>query len=256
MLNQAVQEPVELAQPLDVEIQLVNSPDLTQFELRERNESHSARTEICFDLCERLLTGGDVAWVRIVRFSQQRREDGETRFSGTTRLALASAAECQVIVPELFSTQNCILFVPDRDEPADLTLKIKSERNWSRAPLFKAYAPRAVRSVVAFQGQNSEQQAVFKLGQIQHQRPTGKIVPNTRSSLESSGHGGWRFQRRTVTSDPFDLSGAVERLGLKLGPFRITNDAQAATYVASLLRPGILAPEVNVPTAFQAMLQE
>ena len=120
-------QPVTLVAPVGVEIirNARHAPDLWNVD-RVRSDFYGEAP--CFDICERLLTGGKVAWVRIVL-----RDDaiGNDEAVTSARFVKATDSTCHAAsadFPETVAT--CVLFSPDDGEAADLLLDLKDDRVW------------------------------------------------------------------------------------------------------------------------------
>ncbi|MES2816642.1 MAG: hypothetical protein V4720_17205, partial [Pseudomonadota bacterium] len=102
-------QPASFDRPLGVEIirNVTHSPDFYSFDGVQSGFYGEAP---CFDICERLLTGGDVAWVRIVLRDDAFANDKAETCAG---FVLVRAADCHAFsidFPAKGST--CIRFAP------------------------------------------------------------------------------------------------------------------------------------------------
>lgn len=230
----------------------------------------------CFDICERLLTGGDVAWVRIVL-----RDDAFANAKAVTsaRFVLAKDADCHALNSDFAADgSSCILFAPDDGQEAALVLDIQDERvRKDRAAAAWPLEETSYRTSTAHAGNGTDGPILFRGVQLVYERPNGLIVLDTGDFDRDFG-GGFALWRKRAVTPPIDLAAAFTGLGLALGPPRPIPpktpgtetkgwigpppDAQDAVFVASLLALGpSLAPNsrsnafAQVVTGWQRKLQ-
>jgi energy-coupling factor transporter transmembrane protein EcfT len=206
----------------------------------------------CFDLCERLLTGGNVAWIRLILT-----RDMVGASSGESRAFLTPGApgQCQEIDGDFSPDQRCALFSADTGAPADLTLVLTEKTSsYSRLHSLTPYVPSGYRSASAYRGAVRAGVAIFHLEQVFYERPFGFLGFNVGSLGGGDRGGGFMWDRKLASTDPIELTSALQDLGLPLGPVRTrgatsagavkgasvlpTPNAQDAAYVASLLSTG------------------
>lgn len=245
-------QPVAFAAPVGVEI--------------IRNASHAAdllntagiRSDfyggaLCFDICERLLTGGSAAWVRIVL-----RDDafGHDKAATSARFVMATDAACHASSADFPPTgATCVLFAPDDGQPATLVLDLNDDRIWrDRATAAWPLEEIGYRTATAHAGSTVDAPVVYRASQLFYSRPSGLLALDPGGHGTSDAGGGFLFARTRAMTPPIDLAVAVAALGLPLGPQRKLPpktpgteqnifiapppDAQDAAYVASLLALG------------------
>jgi len=205
----------------------------------------------CFDLCERLLTGGDVAWVRIVLTDDKIGSEP----APSHRLFVArTGRDCAAANADLPASAACILMAPDHAEPADLVFEFEETFLWARQRKPGFAQVYGHRSVTARAGPAPEAEVLFRTVQVFYMRPSGlvRLAPGSLGTGDNGG--GIEFVRYRAATLAQDLMGAVTGLGLALGPARVPlpkspgtesnrfiappPDAQDAAYVASLLVVG------------------
>lgn len=206
---------------------------------------------LCFDLCERLLTGGEVAWVRIVL-----RNDAFVNTSTQTHalFVAASGAACTAANPDLSATGSCVLFAPDHRKPAGLTLDLADHRTWAKDQTGSwPFLEVGTRSATAYVGTDPSA-VIFRARQVFHDRPTGLIGFALGGFGNGDSGGGLAMLRQRSATAPIDLATALSAMGFPLGPERMPlpeapgtennfsnrnpPDAQDAAYVASMLATG------------------
>lgn len=205
----------------------------------------------CFELCERLLTGGDVAWIRLIMthdtFTSERAQTTALLIAGTPQ-------DCQKVTADFAPGQHCALFAPDHGLPADLTIVLDEGLSPASADAFTAYQPIGYRFAAAHGGPDGSSRVLFQSTQLFYKRPTGQISFDFGSLTRREYGGGLQLVRAPFASAGIDLADAVETLGLTLGPVRPlwsgspdtqrtpatapASLAQDAAYVASLLALG------------------
>ena len=172
-----------------------------------------------FDLCERLLTGGTVAWVRIVL-----RDDAFVNDGARTHALFRAAPgpQCRAVNSDLSPTAPCILFARDHGQPADLVLDQQDDRvradsqsaDWSVKEV-------GYRTATAYAGSDRNAPIVFRANQLFFKRPTGLLVIDP-GALGSAGKGqGIVLASRRSATGPIDLAAAFTALGFRLGPQRL-----------------------------------
>ena len=245
-------QPMALAGPVGVEIirDASHHPDLWNTK-DVRSDFYGDAP--CFDLCERLLTGGKVAWVRItLRGDAVVNDKAET----SAMFVKASDAACHAASADFPETgATCILFAPDDDQPAALVLDLADDRIWrDRATAAWPLEEIGTRTATAHAGASVEAPVVFRAVQLFYSRPNGLVGFDGGGLGNGNAGGGFLFARTRAITPPIDLAAAVTALGLPLGPPRPLlpktpgtehnifipppPDAQDAAYVASLLSLG------------------
>jgi hypothetical protein len=207
----------------------------------------------CFDLCERLLTGGEVSWVRIVI-----RDDAFSNDKAVTsaRFIRATDAACHAANADFPETgATCIHFAPDDGQAAALVLDLNDDRVWrDRARTEWPLEEIGYRTATAHAGSSPEAPVVFRAVQLFFARPNGLVSVNAGNLGAGKPGGGFALSRSRSATPPIDLAAAVTALGFSLGPIReplpktpgtesnvfiaSPPDAQDAAYVASLLALG------------------
>lgn len=205
----------------------------------------------CFDLCERLLLGGKVAWVRIVL-----RDDAFVNSGARTQAFFVAAPgpACNAVNADLPPASPCVLFAPDHRLPADLTLDLEDRRIWPKErrndwPLQEI----GMRMATAYLGPDRSK-VVFRATQVFHDRPIGLIGLKSGNLSSVAKVGGPTLMRRRSATAPIDLAEAVAAMGFPLAPSREAvpkakgtednpfiqppPDAQDAAYVVSMLATG------------------
>lgn len=201
----------------------------------------------CFDICEQLLTGGVVAWVRIVR-----RDDAfvsDKVETGACCSVLARDADCHAFsadFPVWGSTR--IRFVPDDGQPAAQVLDLQDDRvRKDRASAAWPLEEIGYRTATVQVGNSIDGPVVFRGVQLFYTRPNGLLVLDLGDFGGEVG-GGFALWRTRAVTPPIDLAAAISRLGHALGPQRSIPpktpgnrlwvgpppDAQVAACVASL----------------------
>jgi hypothetical protein len=207
----------------------------------------------CFELCERLLTGGKVAWVRIVLRDF---EFANAKTVTSARFVKATDAACRAASADFPETgATCILFSPDDGQAADLVLDLEDDRVWrDRATAAWPLEEIGYRTATAHAGSTVDAPVVFRATQLFYTRPNGLVAFDAGGLGNGDAGGGFAFGRNRAITAPIDLGGAVTALGFTLGPPRTPlpktpgteknvfiappPDAQDAAYVASLLALG------------------
>ncbi len=208
-------------------------------------------TQPCFELCERLLTGGDVAWIRLIMTNDTYRN---IRVKTNVLILPGTSETCREVNSDFPPGVRCALFAPNHEIPADLTIVLDEDQTKWRASSFAPYQPMGYRTAVAYTGSNTEAPVLFQLSQLFHNRPTGWISYDIGLLGSGRSVGGVQFVRARSASDPIDLVDAFETLGLALGSARQLlpkspdternvfiappPDAQDAAYAASLVAIG------------------
>jgi hypothetical protein len=198
------------------------------------------------------LTGGDVAWVRIVlRDDAFANDKAET----SARFVPARDADCHALNSDFPAEgSTCILFARDEGQQAALVLdlqddRVRKERATAAWPLDEI----GYRTATAHAGDSTDGPILFHGVQLFYKRPNGLVVLDPGDFNGDVGGGFALWRTRSVTP-PIDLVAAITSLGLALGPPRPVPpktpgselrdsigpppDAQDALYVASLLALG------------------
>jgi hypothetical protein len=207
----------------------------------------------CFDLCERLLNGGKVAWVRIVLRDF---EFANAKTVTSARFVKATDAPCHAASTDFPETEaTCILFAHDDGQAADLVLDLEDDRVWrDRATAAWPLEEIGYRTATAHAGSTADAPVVYRAAQLFYSRPNGLLVVDPSLSGSGDAGGGFAFFRSRAVTQPIDLAKALADLGFALGPPRLRQpktpgtennifiapppDAQDAAYVASLLALG------------------
>jgi hypothetical protein len=242
--------PMPLTGPIGVEIirDVQHNQDLYA---RSAGQSALYTQAPCFDLCERLLLGGKVAWVRIVL-----RDDAFLNTSTRTQalFVAASGAACTAANPDLSIDTPCVLFAPDHGQPPSLTLDLADNRIKSSeraGTLF--FQEIGTRTAIAYPGADSSA-VVFRARQVFYDRPTGLLGFDLGNFGSGDSGGGLSMLRQSSATTPIDLSAAFAAMGFPLASKREVQpkapgtegnsfiqappDAQDAAYVASMLATG------------------
>lgn len=244
--------PIALSTEIGVEIirDASHAPDLWNVD-NVRSDFYDQAP--CFDLCERLLTGGKVAWVRIVL-----RDDafGNERAVTSARFVKATDAACHAASADFQETgATCILFAPDDGQAADLVLDLNDDRIWrDRATAAWPLEEIGYRTATAHAGNTVDAPVVYRAAQLFYSRPNGLLAFDPGGLGNGDAGGGFLFARNRAVTPPIDLSADIAALGLPLGPLRLPQpktpgtehnifiapppDAQDAAYVTSLLALG------------------
>ena len=204
-----------------VEIRRRASPDP---DLRVRGEGRAGALispDPCGDLCERLLAGGQAAWVRVVlvddpvSLPEGSGPDGDSPASHGF-LVPGDAQACHAASPDL-STGPCALYARDTGAPADLVITLDEDRTDWHIDAFTPYQPMGYRTVVIRPGTDDTAPDIFRATQLFHDRPDGWILYDMGSLGNGDGGGGFMLNRNRKASEPIDLAGALETIGLRLG---------------------------------------
>ena len=246
-----VAQPVSFSRPSGVEIirNVTHNPDFYSFD-GVRSSLYGEAP--CFDICERLLTGGDIAWVRIVL-----RDDAFANDKAATsaRFVLARDADCHALNSDFPAEgSTCIRFARDEGQQAALVLDLQDDRvRKDRATAAWPLDEIGYRTATAHAGDSTDGPFLFRGVQLFYERPNGLVVLDPGDFNGDVGGGFALWRTRSVTP-PIDLVAAIASLGLALGPPRPVPpktpgtetrdwigpppDAQDALYVASLLALG------------------
>lgn len=170
----------------------------------------------CFDLCVRLLIGGDVAWVRII----QRGDAFANDKAGTSsRLVGAADAACHAAGADFPETgATCVLFSPDDGQAAALVLDLTEDRILrDRASAAQPPEEIGYRTATARAGHTVDAPVVFRATQLFYPRPIGLVAVDAGGLGYGDASGGFAFGRDRALTAPIDLGSAVTALGLTLG---------------------------------------
>lgn len=180
----------------------------------------------CFDLCEQLLTGGKVAWVRIVL-----RDDSFVNTPTQTQalFVAATGAACSDANPDLSANQPCVLFAPDHGKPADLTLELSNQLTLPKDqregwPFFEL----RTRTAVAYRGKDPSD-VIFVARQVVHDRPTVWIGIDPGSLANGDAGGGLVLLRQRSATAPIDLAAAFSAMDFPHGSVRTPLSKAAET---------------------------
>lgn len=245
-------QPIPLALPVGVEIirQVSHAPDLWN---ADGVQSALYGQTLCFDICERLLTGGGASWVRIVLSDDAFANDKAVT---SARFIRASDAACHAASADFPAEgSTCILFVPDDGQAAALVLDLNDDRiRRKRATAAWPLEEIGYRTATAHAGSSAEAPVIYRAVQLFYSRPKGAVMFEAGSLGTGNSGGGFALARSRAITPPIDLAAAVTAFGFPLGPPRLplpktpgTKDnvfiapppgAQDAVYVASLLALG------------------
>jgi hypothetical protein len=245
-------QPHDFSGPIGVEIirDTKHAPDLWNTDGIRSDFYGSAP---CFDLCERLLSGGGVAWVRIVLRDDAFANDPATTSARFVRATDAACHAASADFPETGAT--CILFAADDAEAADLVLDLKDDRiGRARATAAWPLEEIGYRTATAHLGSTVEAPVVYSAVQLFYSRPSGPPMFNAGGLGNGDPGGGFAFARSRTVTPPIDLAAAMLTLGFPLGPawqpppkapgternifIAPPPDAQDAAYVTSMLALG------------------
>jgi hypothetical protein len=171
----------------------------------------------CTEACERLLMGGGVGWVRIVLTDDA---FGNDRTETHALFVPGDDAACRAANPDL-AGGPCVLYAPDHDRPADLTLILDEDRTHWRADHFTPYQPMGFRSAAAHLGAGADAPPVWQATQLFHERPNGRFGYDFGSLANGDGGGGFMLGRARTATPPIDLAGALQTMGLPLAAARV-----------------------------------
>ncbi|WP_377505183.1 hypothetical protein [Octadecabacter sp. R77987] len=207
--------------------------------------------QVCGELCERLLTGGDVAWVRVVLKNDEYQGD---RIAVHALFVAATPTECQAVTADFAPGQDCVLIAPDHGRAADLTVDITDDLRQYRGDAGAIYQPSGSRRITGYLGGDTSAPRAFQQTQLFHQRPTPLHSFDYVSQDRSSDESGIMIMRNRTGSAPVDPVALVATIGLRFGPVRafpirvVTRDtnpfasrpagAQDAAYAATLVAAG------------------
>lgn len=205
----------------------------------------------CFEICERLLTGGNVAWIRVVLIDDAY---GNSRQQTHAMLKPGNSKVCREVNSDFKINERCALFAPDHGLSADLIIILDEKITNNHIKHLVAYQPIGYRTANAYIKYKQSRQILFRYSQLFYERPTGRISYEFGFSGSTKG---LAFMRERRASKPIDLADAMEKIGLALGPIRLPlpkspgternhfvqapPDAQDAAYAASLIATG---PEI------------
>lgn len=238
---------VKFGKPIGVEIhrRVTSNPNLY---VRNGKSGKFYGSGPCFELCERLLTGGDVAWVRLIMTDDTY---GEGRQQTRAMLKPGNSKVCNEVNSDFKMIERCALFTSYHGMSADLVIKLDEDVTNNNIKRLTAYQPKGYRTATAYINNNENERILFRYSQLFYERPTGMILYVYRIFSKPRG---LEFIRELRASNPIDLAGAIEKIGLTLGPIRqrlpksigtennifikSPPDAQDAAYVASLVATG------------------
>lgn len=249
--NPVAAQSVSFTRPSGIEIirKVSHNPDFYSFD-GVRSSLYGEAP--CFDICERLLTGGNVTWVRIVlRDDAFANDKAET----SARFVLARDADCHALSADFPAEgSTCIRFARDEGQQAALVLDLQDDRvRKDRATAAWPLDEIGYRTATAHAGDSTDGPILFRGVQLFYERPNGLVVLDP-GDLNGDVGGGFALWRTRSVTPPIDLAAAISGLGLALGPTRPIPpktpgtetknsigpppDAQDAVYVASLLALG------------------
>lgn len=188
----------------------------------------------CTPLCERLLMGGDVAWVRMIL-----RNDhiGEAPVQKVVLLTAAEGQACQNASRDFAANSRCVLFGRDHGARADITLRLTERRLKDHAYPSGLYQPIGLRQLAGSAGPDGA--TLFQQTRIFHRRPTIWLTFDITRSVNGDAHRGVGLLRSRTATPALGPEAAMTALGIALGAQPAHNRAaQDAAYVASLLATG------------------
>jgi hypothetical protein len=239
--------PIRIPKGIGIEIQRPASHDPDLY-VAEGNSGAQFGAQPCFDLCERLLTGGDVAWVRVVLINDA---IGNNRQTTRALLVPGETAACRWVNPDIPEGRRCALFAKDHGQRAALTIKLDEDFTRSKTMPFTPYQPVGFRNASINSAVTGDARTLFSATQIFYDRPVGGISLDAGSLSNGIPGGGFQLTRARSASASIQLADAVEKLGISLGVERVLlpkspgtennifiqppPDAQDAIYAASLV---------------------
>lgn len=256
--------PIGITRPIGVEIRrrAASDPDLF---VRSGKSGALYGSQPCFELCERLLTGGDVAWVRVILTDDSY---GNKRARTHALLVPGRPNECLDLNADAAPGKPCAMFVADHGRESDLTIILDEDRTDWGANHFTPYQPMGYREATGYLGPVSNEHVVFKVSQVFHERPTGRISLDFGNLGNGHSGGGIQLVRARAASEPIDLAATVAALDIELGPVRKLlpkspkternpfiappPDSQDAIYAASLV---LVGPQLRPPVFSNAFAQ-
>lgn len=260
--------PINISNPIGIEIHRRASRHSDLYVSSAKSGAFYG-SQVCFELCERLLTGGDVAWVRIVVTDDAY---GNHRARTHALLVPGQPDTCSRLNTDRINDGLCAMFSPDHGHASDLTIVLNEGRTDWRAKRFAPYQLMGLRTAEARLGNGLEGPILFKLSQLFHERPTGHISIDFGNLGGGDHGGGFQLVRARASSPPIDLAAAVSALSIKLGPVREPlpkspgternsfiappPDAQDAIYAASLVAVGPGLRPTRYSNAFQGVIND
>ncbi|MEP6066306.1 MAG: hypothetical protein ABJ246_10750 [Paracoccaceae bacterium] len=205
-------------------------------------------TTPCFDLCERLLMGGDVAWIRMVLGDDLQ---GNSRTETKSFLVSSTGDNCLRFNSDFPSDQPCILFAPDHGQEPELKIHLEQKVDKSSDERTFVYEPTRHLLASGFTTKSPDALPVFVLRQQAYDRPTGGLRIEPGIANKERLWGGYEFVRSKAATAPINLIETFGKLGIRVGPERtqsvydsdgkkmiVPPDAHSAALVASLLAVG------------------
>jgi len=207
--------PIDTTQIKGVEIQraVTPNPTMPRGQLFSRN--------LCGDICEQLLLGGAIDWVRVIPVN-----DSISRVPIRTSALFrrADAPACQALNPDMPDNTPCILYQNDAPDPAQLLITINEgtthEARFWRDTNIGGLRRRGIRLVQAILPSQSEPQTLFIQSQLFYQTPQPMIISGTGQRADGQIGPGWFYVRETRNTADIDLAGQIATLGLTLAPPR------------------------------------
>lgn len=246
-----------------VEIRRQTRPDP---DLRVRGQGRAGAlfgTAPCDDLCQRLIAGGQVGWVRIIIVDDPVPApdgDGGGTAASHALVVQGDAEACHAANPDL-SGKPCALYAHDPGAPADLVITLEADRTDWHTAAFVPYQPMGYRRARIQTGPSAPD--IFQATQLFHERPNGWVLYDAGSLGNGDGGGGFMLGRNRRASSPIELAGALQTIGIRLGAHRPTPpkapgtednrfvqpppDAYDAALVASLIETGPSEGDVLTP---------
>lgn len=203
----------------------------------------------CFELCERLLTGGNVAWIRLVIDGDYFENAGNLRSTTSVMVVPGTLGTCNKVNPDFEVNTRCALYAVDDGTPADIRILLDEKKLDSPGSLSSYYRVYGERTATAYRIPIANQEPLFRLNQLIYQYPI-PFVHFDFDGIQGGNSGGFRRVYSVNNTEPVDLMATVQKLGLKIGPVRpitpklkyakaqfalIPPDAQDAAFAASVL---------------------
>lgn len=201
----------------------------------------------CFDICERLLTGGHVTWAPIVL-----RDDAFANDKARTsaRFTLARDADCHALSADFPAKgSTCIRFAP-RGRSASRRGPGLSGRPHPERPGHRRLAPGRDRPPDSHSPcrDSTDGPILFRGVQLFYKRQNGFIVLDPGDFNGDVG-GGFALWRKRAVTPPIDLAAAITGLGLGLGPPRPTPPKTPGSETRDWIarRPTRKTPPMSLP---------
>ncbi|MGB8815187.1 MAG: hypothetical protein WCC57_18560 [Paracoccaceae bacterium] len=181
--------------------------------------------QACGPICEGLLTGGQIKWVRVVPRTDQIPETKPIVFYR------ADATACQAFDPE-FAAAPCLLAREDIGDPADLriTKVAVGDGSASRESVTGLVTPLWSRQTIVQDQRGATPKVLFDQTEYQWFEAMSPIPLFTNVGFDGNGvHGGGpTFTRERKKTPPVDLVAALQSGGLAMGSAREWNETKPA----------------------------